>query len=682
MGRYRNVVAFWFVLALGSTVFAGTGVVDFDVVSQGLVADGASFGAVGPYEKLTGKAILEIDPDSPHNRLVIDLDKVPRENNGSVHYAADVYILRPAQPEKGNGAVLLEICNRGGKAAVRYFSRGAARTFDPNDLAEFGDGFLLRRGFTLVWIGWQFDVPPQEGILRLHPPVARGSEGPIRGLVRADAVFAEPTEIFPFAHRGHIAYPLSSGEDSQITLTVRDTRLGQRQVIPQEKWRLARRDESGELVAARDSIYLEEGFEPGRIYEVVYTAEDPVVVGLGLTAVRDVALGLKHHPESPVQADRVLAIGISQTGRFLRHYLYQGFNHDENDRIALDGVWAHTAGAGRGSFNHRFGQPSRDAHAFSAFVYPTDIFPFSATQQTDPVTGRTDGLFKRLAGHPSMPKVFFTNTGYEYWGRAAALVHSSIGGEADLELPGNLRVYHFASTQHFVGAFPPRRNGTRHPGNPADFLWILRSLLLELDHWVAAGEVPPTSRIPSLAEGTLVTLDQLAFPKLPGVSAPEKPHQAYRTDYGPRFLEHGIVDFQPPRIGAAFPTLIPAVDSDGNEIDGVRLPEITVPVATYTPWNLRAAELKAESEMADFRGAFLPFALTSSQRLAQEDPRPSLEERYPTRAHYLGLYALATIELVDEGFLLAEDVPGLLRRAEALWTFVNSSSQESEGAVN
>lgn len=671
------IVAITF-LAFSTSVFGKSGVVGFDLDSKGLVADGHSYGSVGPYEKLIGRVTFTIDPDDPINRSVVDLELAPREADGSIRYEADLYILRPADSNRGNGAAFMEICNRGGKAIVRYFNRGATRTVDPQSIEDFGDGFLMRHGFTLVWIGWQFDVPRREGLLRLHPAFAYGEDEPIRGMVRADAVFAEPTDLFPLSHRDHVAYPVAAPNDPRLTLTMRESRLARRELIPNGKWRLAERDDSDRIRPSADSIILKDGFIPGKIYEATYPAEDPAIVGLGLTAVRDLALGLKHHPDSPVKADRVLAIGISQTGRFLRHLLYQDFNHSADGRVAIDGVWAHTAGAGRGSFNHRFGQPSRDAHAYSAFFYPTDIFPFSPNTQSDSLTGKTDGLFHRMAQHGEQPKVFFTNTGYEYWGRAAALVHTSIDGKLDLELPESLRAYHFSSTQHFVGAYPPHRPGIRHLSNPADFFWILRSLLLELDAWVAEGEPPPSSRVPRLADNTLSTLDNLTFPRIPGVTPPRTPHQAYRMNYGPRFRSEGIVDFQPPRVGEAFPTLLPKVDQDGNEVGGVRLPEVSVPLATYTSWNLRAPETGADDEMADFRGSFFTFPLTDHERAESGDPRASLEARYPTRAHFLGQYALAAIELVDEGFLLAEDIPGLLRRAESLWELVHSDPTTTE----
>lgn len=420
----------------------------------------------------------------------------------------------------------------------------------------------------------------------------------------------------------------------------------------------------------------------GAIYELVYASADPVVVGTGLAALRDGAAWLRDSEESPVTVDRVLAMGISQTGRLLRHFLYQGFNLLPGGGMAFDGVIAHTAGGGRGSFNHRFAQPSRDAHRFRAFLYPTDIYPFSDLPQRDPETGLEEGLLDHLRQDDAVPKIFFTNTGYEYWGRNAALIHTSLDGGRDLELGPEVRSYHFASTQHFVEPFPPRPVGTRHPGNPADFLWSLRALLLAMDSWITDGKEPPPSRVPRLADSSLVALEDYRFPEIPGVEVPTIAHGTWRLDFGPRFRSEGIVDHQPPRVGAPFSILVPQADADGNESAGIRLPQIEVPLATYTPWNFRSEAIGAPQELANFRGAYLPFAVTEAERRRTGDPRPSLEERYASRDEYLGRYARAAMDLAKEGLLLPRDLSGLLSQAEELWDHALLSQASSAAAVH
>jgi hypothetical protein len=641
-----------------------------EIETQELVADGRSFGLAGAYEKLEGRVFLTLDPEDPGNARVVDLDKAPRRQDGRVEYVADFYILRPIDPRRGNGTALVEVPNRGGKAMVRYFNRGATGSRNPVAAADLGDGFLMRRGFSLVWIGWQHDVPPDPELLRLHPQWATAVESPIEGLVRADEVFAERQLTLSLGHRGHLAYPASDPAGPRNVLTVRDTRLGERRVIPRDQWSFARCDD-GEPAPDPRFICLPAGFEPGKIYEAVYVTREPAIVGLGQTALRDFVSYLKHHPESPVAAKRAIGFGVSQTGRFLRQFLYQGFNVDLEGRPAFDGLLVHTAGAGRGSFNHRFGQPSRDAHRFSAFWYPTDVFPFTGTVQKDPDTGLEDGLLALLAGSPAMPRIFFTNSGYEYWGRAASLIHISVDGSRDVPPGPNVRIFHFASAQHFVGSFPPQPRQSLYNTNPANFFFFLRGLLAALDDWVAHGVEPPASAFPSIAAGTLAPPAELSAPKIPGVESPPPPHQAHRVDYGPRFRGQGIVDLQPPRVGSAFPVLVPQVDGDGNEVGGLRLPEIAVPLATYTPWNLRPPEIGAPDEMADFVGAFLPFPRTRAEREASGDPRLSLEERYASRSEYLGRYTEAAIELVSRRYLLAEDLPEMVEHAQRLWDHVH-----------
>jgi hypothetical protein len=656
-----------------STTPAFAVVEGLQIESVETVAQGRSFGRVGPYEKVVGKLTLSLDPATER---IVDLDRAPRGSDGRVRFEADLYLLRPVHPERGRGTLFLEIPNRGGKAIVRYFNRGATRTFDPVTSESLGDGFLLKEGYTLAWIGWQFDVPDRDDFLRVNVVPATDG-GRVEGLVRADHVFEEDSDVFELGHVGHRAYLPTASDDERHQLTSRSTRLGPRKLIPRESWSFRLPDKAtGEGLAVR----LEGGFEKGKIYELVYASADPVVVGVGLAALRDGAAWLRDSKDSPVAVERVLAMGISQTGRLLRNFLYQGFNLLPGGGMAFDGVIAHTAGAGRGSFNHRFAQPSRDAHRFRAFLYPTDVYPFSDLPQRDPETGLEEGLLDRLRIDDAVPKIFFTNTGYEYWGRNAALIHTSLDGSQDVDLGPEVRSYHFASAQHFVEPFPPHPVGTRHPGNPADFLWSLRALLLAMDSWITDGEAPPPSRVPRLADSSLVALEDYQFPKIPGVEIPNIAHGTWRLDFGPRFRSEGIVDYQPPRVGAPFPILVPQTDADGNESAGIRLPQIEVPLATYTPWNFRSEAIGAPNELANFRGAYLPFAVTEAERRRAGDPRPSLEKRYASRDEYLGRYARAAMDLAKDGFLLPQDLSGMLLQAGDFWHFAVQSHEAAEAA--
>lgn len=644
-----------------------------EVHERETVAEGRAFGVVGPYEKLTGTVHFALDPEHPGNSQVVDLRHATRQDD-SVVYSANFFVLRPVEPQRGNGTLLLEVSNRGGKAQLSFFDRGAQRSRDPSDPQHFGDGFLLRRGFTVAWLGWQHDVPPQPGLLRLDAPRAPG----LQGLVRADAVFDEDTATLPLGHRGHVAYPVADPNHPDNVLTVRDQRLERRRVVPRRSWEFARLEGESRVEDPR-FITAAAPFEKGRIYEAVYVARDPAIAGLGMTALRDFVAYVKYDDQSPIRARHAIGFGISQSGRFLRHFLYQGFNADLEGRRVFDGVMAHVAGGGRGSFNHRFAQPSRDGHAFSAFFFPTDLFPFTDDAQRDPVSGLEEGLLDRLRDTAAAPRIFYTNSSYEYWGRAASPIHTSVDGRRDVDPPAATRIYHFAGTQHFPDAFPPRRARTRYVANPSNLTWGMRALLVAMEEWITAGTEPPANRFPRIADATLVAPGELAFPAVPGVTVPTRAHEAYRMDYGPRFRSQGIVDRQPPEVGPAFPILVPQVGADGNELGGIRLPEVAVPLGTYTAWNWRAREIGAAGELAPFRGSYFPFAKTPRARDEAADPRPSVEELYPSRNDYLARYTRAALELIEGRYLMAEDLPEMIRHAERLWDLTAQQSGANGG---
>jgi Alpha/beta hydrolase domain len=625
----------------------------------------------GDYEKLAGTVELELDPAHPANAAIVDLDRAPRNARGRVEATADFMVLRPRRPPPRGSVALLEVSNRGGKAVLPYFNR-APWNNDPSAAEDFGDRLLMRLNLTVIWVGWQFDVPPRAGLLRLHAPVARDTNGPIEGLVRSDWTIERRTATLSLAHRDHVAYPVSDPQHPDNVLTVRSARLGPRTVVPRERWRFARL-ENGRLVDDPTMIHMADGFDPGKIYELVYRARDPVVVGIGLAAVRDVVSWARYDARSAFPVTAAIGVGISQSGRFLRHFLYQGFNTDEAGRKVFDGMLIHTAGGGRGSFNHRFAQPSRDAHRFSAFFYPTDLFPFTTRTQTDPETGIADGLLARSASHPEQrPKIFFTNTGYEYWGRAGSLIHTSPDGRADAAPLANERIYHLASGQHFIGSFPPpesQRAGRAYRDDPLDFLVTLRALLVRLVEWVADDRTPPPSAYPTLTAGTLVPITALKFPRVPDVTPPSVIHEAYRVDYGPRWSA-GIITREPPGIGPAFASLVSQVDADGNEIGGVRGMELRAPLATYTPWQLRGGRSGDAGELVDFLGTYVPFPRTDDEGTRWSDSRQSLARRYPDKSAYLSVATRAANALVAEGLMLPEDRVRSIERAGEHWDWV------------
>lgn len=636
------------------------------------VLEGRAFGTVGAYEKLVGRIFFVFDPSNPMNARIVDLDKAPRNADGLVEAWANFMVLQPKNLGRSARTALLEVSNRGGKAIISYFN-GARGSRNPELEEHFGDGLLMRQGLTLIWIGWQHDVPVQEGIMRAHLPVASDNGEAIRGLVRSDWTVDRATNTLGLGHRAQTAYRVADPAHSDNVLTVRDGRMAERRIVPRNEWRFAR-EENGRVVDDPTHIYMEKGFEAGKIYEMVYVAEEPTVVGLGLAIVRDVMSYAKYGDGVEFHVDRGIAIGISQTGRFLRHFLYQGFNTDEHGRKVYDGIMVHTAGAGRGSFNHRFAQPSRDAHRYSAFFYPTDIFPFTSRVQTDPETGRTDGLFAHQHNDAHLPKVFYTNSGYEYWGRAASLIHTTVDGRADIDPYPNERIYHLASGQHFVGRFPPPENSrlpnsAAYSGNPLNFQYTLRALLVRMVDWVWDVNNPPPSMYPRIDTGTLVPINEVKFPKLAGLNFPKVTHDAYRVNYGSRWSE-GIVDIQPPEIGERFPVMVVQVDQFGNERGGVPSVEILAPLATYAPWNLRTGFAGGTDELTDFVGTYVPLSKTEEERRGSGDPRPSIELLYHGETDYSRAAKEAARSLAERGLLLDEHIDAVVARAEAHWDWV------------
>jgi hypothetical protein len=625
----------------------------------------------GEYEKLAGTVELELDPVHAANARIVDLGLAPRNARGRVEASADFMVLRPRRLAARGSPALLEVSNRGGKALLPYFTRGTW-TLDPSRSEDFGDRLLTRLGLTLIWIGWQFDVPRQPGLLRLRAPVARADGRLIEGLVRSDWTIEHPTTTLPLAHRDHVAYPVADPLHADNVLTVRSARLGPREIVPRDRWRFARL-EGGRLVDDPTHVHLVEGFRPGHIYELVYRAQDPVIVGIGLAAVRDIVAWARHDPRADFPVTTAVAFGVSQSGRFLRHFLYQGFNTDEAGRKVFDGLLIHTAGAGRGSFNHRFAQPSRDAHRFSAFFYPTDIFPFTTRVQTDAELGVADGLLGPSSGRPEhRPKIFFTNTGYEYWGRAASLIHTSVDGGADVAPLPTERIYHLASAQHFTTPFPPpasARTGLAYRGNALDFMPTMRALLVRLLEWVVDDRPPPASAVPTVAAGTLVPITGLRFPRVPDLTRPTVIHQAHRVDYGPRWAA-GVITREPPGVGAPFPALVSQVDATGNELAGIRGVEVQAPLATYTPWLLRGGGGPDAAELTDYLGTYVPLARTEGERQRWGDSRPSIEARYADKRAYIETATRAAESLAASGLLLREDVPRVIERATAHWDWV------------
>ncbi len=657
-----------FVLQLVFLVSLDAEVVRTEIISRNDVLEGRQFGKTGAYERITGRVYFSVKVGDSHNQGIVDLDKAENAKDGAVEFSSDFVAVRPKNTARCNGSTLLEIPNRGSSRILSIVDGG-----DWDLHSDPGDAWLLRNGYSFAALGWQWDAAGDDA-LRLYAPIAKDHGKTIQGLLRGDLMPSRLMDEIPLGHlitgnMGGTEYPVSAPSDSRNTLGVRDSREAKPSIIPRSNWRFARMTD-GKLIPSDRFIWLKGGFQPGKIYEYVYVVEDPAVAGLGFAAVRDFASYMKHSPDSLIPASRVYAEGISQNGRFLRDFLYQGFNADEHGTRALDGVLAHVAGAGRGSFNYRFAQPSRDAQPTSSVFFPTDIFPFTDLPETDPRTGETRGLLDRAMADKVVPKIFLSNTSYEYWGRVASLIHSSPDGARDVPLSPYVRVYHFTGLQHFSVPFPPQKGKGdlegQSPESPLPVKYFWRAMIANMDAWVRSDRLPPESAYPKIAEGNLVSLAEYHFPAIPGLTVPHEASQAYRLDFGPDWTR-GILSKQPPKVGSAFPVLVPQVDTDGNERDGVRLPEVVVPLATYTGWNLRDPSIGAPGQRVPFEGSYVSFTRDAAERKQNHDPRKSILERYHDREEYLTRYSKAADALVEQRFILSEDEEALRRRGQQEW---------------
>ena len=630
-----------------------------DVKQRSLILDGREFGPAGAYEKVVGTLRFAADPKHPLQTQITDLDRAPRSAAGQVEFQGDFYLLTPVDPARGNRRLLLDVANRGRKIALSMFN-SAVRVPDPAAAEDFGNGFLLRHGWTVAWIGWQHDVPRQDGMMALDVPRARG----VSGLVRCEFHPNLPADVLPLADRYHIPNPVAELDDPTARLTVREHNGAAPVAVPRSAWRFP--DPS--------HIRLEGGFAPGRIYDVVYRALDPPIVGLGFLAVRDTAAFLRWAPAgqgNPCAGalERAYVFGVSQSGRFLRHLLYLGLDETEDGRLAFDAVVPHVAGARRGEFNLRFGQPSLNATESLG-----SLFPFTDEVATDPVTGQRDGLLARLAARGRAPKIVTINTAAEYWRGDGSLVHTDVEGGRDVAPAAGGRVYFFAGTQHTPGALPPPaadpNTGGRgaHPFNVVDYAPLLRAMLVNLDRWVSDGVEPPPSAVPRLADGTAVRAEstRATFAAIPGVRFPERLARPARLDFGPE-AARGVATELPSKIGAQFPSYVSAVDRDGNDVAGIRPVELAAPLATFTGWNPRHPEQGAPGDLMQMMGSTLVFARTREQRERDGDPRASIAERYASREAYLAAVRTAAHALVAARHALAEDVEAMVARAGQRW---------------
>lgn len=609
-------------------------------------AEGRDFGKAGPYVRIHGIAKGELDPGAPENCGIVDLDKVLQNAGGMVEYEADFFILRPADPARGSGVLVYDVTNRGRKVILGRLDEagGNADTNNPRSAQDVGMGFTLGRGWSLVWSGWDADAPRANGGMTARLPAALENGKPMVRRIRHEFHIGTRTPGKGDVMR--LAYPAASTDRDRARLCVRSREADPRRDIPAEAW---------EFLDERTIRLLPPGelFAPVKIYEIWYEATGSRVAGAGFAATRDLIAFLRREradregTPNPMLATggagvaHALAFGVSQSGRFLRHFLELGMNDDGQGRRVFDGVLTHVAGAGKVFANHSFAMPGRTATQHEDRLYPENWFPFGNAVTIDPFSGAHGAL---LAGRPTDPVMIEVNTSTEYWQKGASLVHTDPAGRADAALPENARVFMIAGTQHGGGpGTDPGPGPCVNPRNPHSASPALRALLVALEEWVAAGTPPPASRVPSIAQGTAVDAADVAMPAVAGLApAPADNRIAAPVDW---------VD-PPARLDNFYDTRVSAVDGDGNETAGLRLPPIAVPLGTRTGWNRYRAE---PGELADRDGTFIAFARTRREREAANDPRPSLEERYGSRAAYVARVEAAAACLVAERLLLPAD---------------------------
>jgi hypothetical protein len=615
-------------------------VIKFEIVRlESPAFEGRNFGAVGTYDRIVARATIAVPPDDPHNKIIVDLDRASRNAQGLVEAVTDVEILRPTAAANGNRRLLYEALNRGGKLGLALFNDNPVVVNDLVKAADAGNGFLMNRGYTIVWSGWQGDIVPGGGRMTFSPPTVPG----VTGLAREDFIFDHGDN----PAGATLSYPAADLDPAHARISVR-----QREADPRAAPAgLEVKFESPTKI----SIKRPEGFDAGAIYEFVYTAKDPKVMGLGFAATRDIVSFLRNEAADAAgtanplagRIDRAIGFGLSQSGRYLHDYLYLGFNADEAGRAVFEGLMPHISGGKKTFTNYRFSQPGRSPYQHADMLYPGADFPFSYPVITDKLTGKRDGFLARCLAAGNCPKIIKTDSEIEFYQQRASLVVTDTEGNA-LEMPDNVRLFLLSNLQHFslANAASEMAKTCAFPTNPLNAGPPVRALLMALDGWISNGTPPPASRYPGRADGTLVppAADGVGFPRIPGFTYPDRIAQ-------PTLINS---DAMPPSKGAAYPVFVPKTDADGRDVAGLHLPTLTAPAATHTGWNLRKAGF-GEGELCDNNGAMIPFAATREERLKNNDPRLSMAERYPSEGDRAAAIAKAAQQLVQDRLLLEDD---------------------------
>ncbi len=604
------------------------------------------------YEFIAGVVHFTLDPEHPANQAVTDIALAPRNQEGLVEYSADFKLLVPSS-DIANGGLLYNVNNRGGSRVP------------PEQSLEHP---LSRLGFTYLVTGWINEISPGNGRIRLHAPIVGSDSAPVTGPVRYEVSVTSADNDVNIAGGGHLAYMPTDEGLANATLTQRLYQTDPRVPLERSEFSLTI-SEVANSNQPEITLNVEGGLQPGMLYELIYEAKDPVLAAAGMTGIRDLVSLIRHGGAGEEQLaqlglpdiEHTVAWGISQSGRLLRQFVYDGFNADLDGRIVFDGVIPVIAGGGFGMFNNRFAMPTRTNGHHSNYLYPNDLFPFTYGDSTDPFTGRTDGVLRKARASNTVPKIMHIQTSNEYWLRAGSLPHTNPEGTEDAELPEEVRFYTIGGSQHGSGdgVVRPARNG-QLSGNPNMWSPISESLMVAMYNWVAEGELPPPSRYPRIADGTLVPshvdgrINRDAWNRLSAYNHPSSMYQPMHTSYGNRWDSQRIIDQHPEYSDHFYQALVPVVNTDNNDLPGSTIlpPLASVPLGTFVSWNLRAPETGAERSLARLSGGYIPFSANTAVAVQSRDPRNSIAGLYPAYTDYLEEFESATDGLIEEGFLL------------------------------
>lgn len=633
-----------------------TGITRVVIAKRQAAFGGKSFGNAGPYEIVAGTAYGELDPRASVNAGIVNVNLAPLNSRGHVEYSVDFMILKPIDAEKGNGRLIYDFVNRGRNTILRLDESGDS--FAANDA---GNAFLLKRGYTVAWSGWQGDLSGNPALLSAHLPVAINKvilqSGPNVHQLKASNAVGVSREEFTDVPAGPVFtqtldYPALL-DTTGTTLTVREREADPRKPLPASSWHFID-DHHVEITGAA-------GFDRGALYELIYPATNETIMDVGLAASRDFVSYLRYaDQDSRGQANpardagahfkAAFAFGISQTGRAINDFIYQGFNADGDGRVVFDGAMPLLSATRRTFTNFEFAQPGRFARQHEDHEYPGDQFPFAYATSKDSLTGKTDGMLAACRKSHTCPRIVHLDSDTEFWQSRDSLAVTDTSGNP-LAVPDNVRLYMMSGIPHFPAQNWNTRGNCQQLINALSYAPYARALLVALDRWVTNGVTPPPSTFPNLKSHTLLPLAKVKamYPNIPG--APFSP--LYDS------LQAMDAKSMPPEAsGPAYPLLFPPFDADGNPSGGIAPPEVAVPIGTYSGRNVRTEGFSA-GELCGLSGSFIPFAATKQERIASGDPRPSLEERYKTTEDYLDKRKHAVDALVQQGFVMPEDADAL-----------------------